>query len=300
MGMYPILYFRNTIILTNIIMIDPLTGLFAYDFLRHAVEAALLASISCGIIGSYIVARRMVFISGGITHASFGGIGLGYFLGIHPLISAAIFSVFSAVGIRTASRRSEIREDSAIGILWSLGMAIGIIFIFLTPGYAPNLMTYLFGSILTVTTTDLYLMAALALLTIILFTFFYRTILYISFDEEYARSHNAPVETVNYLLLILVALAIVLHIRVAGIILVISYLTIPQTTANLFVRDLRKIILFSILISFLGSTAGLIVSFYLNVPSGATIIFIFVLIFLIARLIKTLKTRLHIQRSLNR
>jgi len=279
-------------------MTDPFTGIFAYDFLRHAAEAALLASISCGIIGSYIVARRMVFISGGITHASFGGIGMGYFFGIHPLLGAALFSIFSAVGIRLASKKSEIREDSAIGILWSLGMAIGIIFIFLTPGYAPNLMTYLFGSILTVTLTDLYFMAALALVIILLFTFFYRIILYVSFDEEYARSHNAPVELVNYLLLILIALVIVLHIRVAGIILVISYLTIPQTTANLFVSDLRKIILYSILISFLGSTAGLIVSFYLNIPSGATIIFIFVLIFLVARLIKTLRNRKQMQRSL--
>jgi zinc transport system permease protein len=291
-------YCRNTTITTNIIMTDPITGLFAYDFLRHAIEAALLASISCGIIGSYIVARRMVFISGGITHSSFGGIGLGYFLGIHPLLGAAFFSILSAVGIRIASRKSEIREDSAIGILWSLGMAIGIIFIFLTPGYAPNLMTYLFGSILTVTPTDLYLMAALAILTISVFTIFYRTILYVSFDEEYARSHNAPVETVNYLLLILIALAIVLHIRVAGIILVISYLTIPQTTANLFVNDLKKIILYSILISFLGSSAGLILSFYLNIPSGATIIFVFVLVFLVARLIRTLKNRIQMQKSL--
>ena len=296
--MFLILYFRNTTISTNVNMNDPFSAILTYDFLRHAAEAALLASISCGIIGSYIVARRMVFISGGITHASFGGIGLGYYFGIHPILGAALFSVFSAIGIRLASRKSEIREDSAIGILWSLGMAIGIIFIFLTPGYAPNLMTFLFGSILTVTPTDLYLMVALAIITVLIFTFFYRTILYVSFDEEYARSHNAPVETVNYLLLILIALAIVLHIRVAGIILVISYLTIPQTTANLFVSDLRKIILLSVLISFLGSIAGLMLSFYMNIPSGATIIFVFVLIFLVARLIRTLRNRMHMQRSL--
>lgn len=279
-------------------MIDPISGIFAYSFLRHATEAAFLSSISCGIIGAYIVARRMVFISGGITHASFGGIGLGYFLGLNPLLGAAFFSILTALGIRLASKRSEIREDSAIGILWSLGMAIGIIFIFLTPGYAPNLMTYLFGSILTVTPIDLYLMAGLAVFTLLLFTVFYRTILFISFDEEYARSHNAPVETVNYLLLALVALVIVLHIRVAGIILVISYLTIPQTTANIFVSDLKKIMFLSVIISFLGSMSGLIISYYLNIPSGATIIFVFVLIFLVARLFKSLQTRGHMQRSL--
>ncbi|NVO20841.1 MAG: metal ABC transporter permease [Bacteroidetes bacterium] len=279
-------------------MTDPLSFIFSYDFLRHAVEAAFLASISCGIIGSYIVSRRMVFISGGITHSSFGGIGLGYYFGVHPLLGAALFSILSAIGIRITSRKSEIREDSAIGILWSLGMAIGIIFIFLTPGYAPNLMTYLFGSILTVTPTDLWLMTALAVVTSLVFILFYRTILYVSFDEEYARSHNAPVETVNYLLLILISLAIVLHIRVAGIILVISYLTIPQTTANLFVSDLRKIILYSILISFLGSLSGLALSFYLNIPSGATIIFVFVLIFLVARLARTLRNRSLMKQSL--
>lgn len=271
-----------------------MAGILSYDFVRHAVEAAFLASITCGFIGAYIVARRMVFISGGITHSSFGGIGLGYFLGINPIFGAAIFSVLSAFGIRLVSKQTDIREDSAIGILWSFGMAVGIIFIYLTPGYAPNLMSYLFGSILTVTSTDLILMGILAVVTVGAFMLFYRTILFISFDEEYARSHNAPVETFNYLMLTLVALVIVINIRVAGIILVISYLTIPQSTANLFVNDLKKIIIFSTVISFTGSMAGLFLSYYWNIPSGATIIFVFVLIFMIARFLvylRNLKSR---------
>ncbi len=267
-----------------------MAGILTYDFVRHAVEAAFLASITCGFIGAYIVARRMVFISGGITHASFGGIGMGYFLGINPIFGAAVFSVLSAFGIRLVSRQTDIREDSAIGILWSFGMAVGIIFIYLTPGYAPNLMSYLFGSILTVTTTDLAFMSILAVITVAVFLFFYRTILFISFDEEYARSHNAPVETFNYLMLTLVALVIVINIRVAGIILVISYLTIPQSTANLFVNDLKKIIILSMIISFTGSLTGLFLSYYWNIPSGATIIFVFVLIFAIARTIVYLRT----------
>lgn len=278
----------------NIIMIrltnttlraNKMAGILSYDFVLHAVEAAFLASITCGFIGAYIVARRMVFISGGITHASFGGIGMGYFLGINPIFGAAIFSILSAFGIRLVSKQTDIREDSAIGILWSFGMAVGIIFIYLTPGYAPNLMSYLFGSILTVTTTDLTLMGILAAVTVAVFMLFYRTILFISFDEEYARSHNAPVETFNYLMLTLVALVIVINIRVAGIILVISYLTIPQSTANLFVNDLKKIIILSMIISFAGSITGLLLSYYWNIPSGATIIFVFVLIFMIARVI---------------
>jgi len=272
--------------LTNMsIPTNNMAGILTYDFVLHAVEAALLASITCGFIGAYIVARRMVFISGGITHASFGGIGLGYFLGMNPIFGAAIFSILSAFGIRLVSKQTDIREDSAIGILWSFGMAVGIIFIYLTPGYAPNLMSYLFGSILTVTPTDLTLMAILAAVTVAIFTLFYRTILFISFDEEYARSHNAPVETFNYLMLTLVALVIVINIRVAGIILVISYLTIPQSTANLFVNDLKKIIILSMIISFAGSITGLFLSYYWNIPSGATIIFVFVLIFMIARAI---------------
>lgn len=279
-------------------MTDFFTGILEYQFLRNAMLAAMLASISCGIIGAYIVARRMVFISGGITHASFGGIGLGYFLGINPLIGALAFSILTALGIRVASRKSLIREDSAIGILWSLGMAIGIIFIFLTPGYAPNLMTFLFGSLLTVSPADLYLMLALAVISLLVFVLFYRVILFVSFDEEYARSHNAPVETVNYLLLILVAMAIVLHIRVAGIILVISYLTIPQTTANLFSKKLSGIIAYSILISFLGSVLGLMASYYFNIPSGATIIFVFVIIFLIARTTRFIQSKTARKRML--
>ncbi len=266
-----------------------MTGILSYDFVIHALEAALLASISCGFIGAYIVARRMVFISGGITHASFGGIGLGYFMGINPILGAAVFSILSAFGIRIVSQQTDIREDSAIGILWSFGMAVGIIFIYVTPGYAPNLMSYLFGSILTVTPTDLAMMGILAVVTVAIFMLFYRTILFISFDEEYARSHDAPVETFNYLMLTLVALVIVINIRVAGIILVISYLTIPQSTANLFVNDLKKIILLSMIISFTGSVAGLFISYYYNIPSGATIIFVFVLIFMAARFFQYLR-----------
>lgn len=264
--------------------------ILSYDFVIHALTAAFLASITCGFIGAYIVARRMVFISGGITHASFGGIGLGYFLGINPIFGAAIFSILSAFGIRLVSKETDIREDSAIGILWSFGMAVGIIFIYLTPGYAPNLMSYLFGSILTVTSFDLVMMGILAAITLAVFMLFYRTILFISFDEEYARSHNAPVETFNYLMLTLVALVIVINIRVAGIILVISYLTIPQSTANLFVNDLKKIIILSIIISFAGSVTGLFISYYYNIPSGATIIFVFVVMFIIARSLVYLRT----------
>jgi zinc transport system permease protein len=281
-------------------MIRELSSLFEYQFFTNALAAAVIANISCGIIGSYIVAKRMVFISGGITHASFGGIGIAYFLGLNPVLGAAVFSVLSALGIEWVSGKSNVREDSAIGILWSLGMAIGIIFTFLTPGYAPNLMSYLFGSILTVSKTDLWLIGALAVVLIIIFTRFYHLILFIAYDEEYARSHKAPVNTVKYILISLIAIAIVLNIRLVGIILVISFLTIPQSTANIFTKRFSRIIFLSIFFGIVGSTGGLLISYFYNIPSGATIIFVFVVIFGIAKLFKASQVKLSLKRQMKR
>lgn len=276
---------------------EQILDLFHYQFFVNAFLSALLASIACGFIGTYIVARRIVFISGGITHASFGGIGISYFMGFNPVLGAAVFSILSALGIEFISKRTEVREDSAIGILWSLGMALGIIFIFMTPGYAPNLMTYLFGSILTVNTTDLLLMGLNTLLIVSFFFVFYRLILYISFDEEFARAHKVPVSLFNNILLIMVALTIVLSIRVVGIILVISFLTLPQTTANIFTKDFKKMIGLSVLIGCIGSFAGLMFSYYLNIPSGASIIFSFAIIFIVTRLGKELWLRININKQ---
>ncbi len=271
--------------------------LFRYQFFYNAFLSALLASIACGFIGTYIVARRIVFISGGITHSSFGGIGISYYLGFNPVLGAAVFAILSALGIEYISKRTEVREDSAIGIFWSLGMALGIIFIFLTPGYSPNLMTYLFGSILTVNTTDLLLMGINTLAIVIFFLIFYRVILYIAFDEEFARAHKVPVILFDNILLIMVALTIVLSIRVVGIILVISFLTLPQTTANIFTKDFKKMIGLSVLFGCLGSFSGLIISYYANIPSGASIIFSFAIIFVIAKLLKELSLSIHLRHQ---
>lgn len=271
--------------------------LLQYNFVVNALLAAIFASITCGIIGTYIVTRRMVFLSGGITHASFGGIGIGYFLGFNPIFSAAIFSVFSAIGIEFLSKQTEVREDSAIGILWSFGMAIGIIFITITPGYVPNLMTYLFGSILTVSSIDVWLMFGLSLLLIFIFALFYRLILFVSYDQDFARTHRISVNLINYILISLVAVTIVLNIKVVGIIMVISLLTIPQSIANLFTRVFRNIIWLSVVISFIGVFTGLIFSYWLNIPSGASIIFSLVIYFVMAKLIQVLVYKLNIRRK---
>lgn len=258
--------------------------LLSYDFFRYALLAAIFTSISCGIIGTYIVSRRIVFISGGITHTSFGGIGIGYFLGLNPLVGAAVFSILSALGIEYLAKKTEIREDSAIAIMWSFGMAVGIIFIYLTPGYAPNLMSYLFGSILTVSTVELALTITLSLIIMGFFALFFKPILYISFDSDFIQTRNLPVAAINGVIMVLIALTIVLSIKVAGIILIMSLLTIPQATANIFFKDFKAIIFFSILTGFTGSIAGLLLAYYLDIPSGAAIIFILVALFALAKL----------------
>lgn len=274
---------------------NELIELFHYQYFINAILASFLAAISCGIAGTYVVSRRIVFISGGITHTSFGGIGIGYFFGFNPVWGAAIFSVLSALGIEFFSGKGNIRNDSVIAMLWSLGMAIGVIFIYLTPGYAPNLMTYLFGSILTVNRTDLYMLAGLTLIIIAFFSLFFRRIQYISFDQEYASTLNLKVGFINYSLMTLVALTIVFNIKLVGIILLLSMLTIPQNSANLLTKDYKKIVFLSILIGFAGSLSGLVFSYFLNIPSGATIIFSLVIIYVLLRLIVFQKKKLSTQ-----
>lgn len=271
--------------------------LLQYKFITNSLLAGIFASISCGIIGTYIVTRRMVFLSGGITHASFGGIGIGYFFGFNPVISAAIFAVFSAWGVEFMSKKSDVREDSVIGILWSFGMALGIMFIFLTPGYAPNLMSYLFGSILTVSSLDIWLMLALSIILILVFISFYRIILFVSYDQEFAKTHKVAADFVNYVLISLVALTIVLNIKIVGIILVISLLTIPQSIANLFTKKFKNIIIISIVIGLIGAFLGLIISYKINIPSGASIIFSLTMIFILAKVFQIARKKIHLKKQ---
>ncbi len=263
--------------------------LFTYGFFQRALLASVFASLSCGIIGTYIVSRRIVFISGGITHASFGGIGLAFLLGFNPLLGAGIFAVFSALGIQFFAEKGGVREDSSIAIWWSLGMALGVIFVFLTPGYTPNLMSYLFGNILTVSSQEIWAMFVLTIVLAGVFGYWFRYILYIAFDEEFARASGLPVAFFNYLVVVLIALTVVLNIRVVGIILILSLLTIPQATANLFTKDFRKMIILSSIFAFISTITGLVVSYFLNIPSGATIIFVLVFAFSIMRLLKSFR-----------
>lgn len=265
--------------------------LLQYAFFRNALFGSLLTAIACGIVGTYIVSRRLVFISGGITHASFGGLGLGFYLGMNPILMAMLFSVLSAFGVEWASKTQNIREDSAIAGVWSLGMALGVIFIFLTPGYAPNLSAYLFGNILTISAADIRWIAALVVVLILVSALFLRDIIYVAFDRDFAVTQHLAVKTIEYMMMFFIAVTIVLSIRLVGIMLLMSLLTLPQITVNLFTADFKKIIWGSILVGFLGCVAGLVLSYYLNVPSGAFIILVLVVLFLSMKAIKSLFRR---------
>ncbi|MBA7482024.1 hypothetical protein ES707_17504 [subsurface metagenome] len=218
-----------------------------YQFMQNALLAGLLAAIACGIVGVYVVVKKIVFISGGIAHASFGGIGLGYLLGINPVLGAMAFTIASSLGIGLVIRRTRLPEDTAIGILWAMGMALGIIFIGLAPGYAPDLFSYLFGNILTVPFFDLMLILILDVVIIALVALLYKEFLYLSFDEEFSTISGVPTEGLYLLLLCLVALTVVVLIRVVGIILVIALLTIPAALARQFTHSLKKMMLLAIL-----------------------------------------------------
>lgn len=274
-------------------------NIFQYEFIIKGLLGAIFASITAGLAGTYVVSRRMVFLSGGITHASFGGIGIGYFIGINPVIGAAVFGILSALGVEYLSVKQKIREDSAIGILWAFGMAIGIIFIYLTPGYTPNLMSYLFGSILTVSNADIIALGIMSAILILYFGIFYRTILYISFDEIFARTYSSYVDVFKYLTTSLIALTIVLNIRMAGVVLVISLLTIPPNIAMLFTRVYFKIVIWSIVAGFAGTATGYAISYFAGIPVGATIIFTLVIIWVIAKGITQIVLKLSKKKTLN-
>lgn len=263
--------------------------LLKYDFFQNALISTILIGISCGLVGTYIVAKRMVFISGGITHASFGGLGLSYYLGLSPMLGATVFSLLSALGILFLSDSKKVREDSLIGIFWSAGMAIGILFIYLTPGYAPNLMSYLFGNILTVTRDQITLSVVLCLLIIAFFVRFYRPLFYIAFDKEYSKTHHVHVNIIDVAITIIIALCIVLCLKLAGIILVISYLTIPQAIAGIFYKNFIQQLWASAAISTIGSVIGLFLSASLNIPSGACIVICFLILFLAGWLMNRIK-----------
>jgi zinc transport system permease protein len=255
-------------------MIEALGQALQFTFMRHALLAGLLVSVVCGIIGTFVVVNRIVFISGGIAHAAYGGIGLGYFLGLNPVLGAVAFSMASALAMGAVYRRTRERADTIIGVLWAIGMAMGIIFVDFAPGYKADLMSYLFGSILAVPASDLWIMLVLDVVVVAMVALFYKELLAMSFDETFAAVQNVPVDAIYLLLLCLIAFAVVMMMRVVGLIMVIALLTIPAAISAQFVTDMRKMMLLATVLGIVFTTAGLWLSYFLNLTSGATIILV--------------------------
>ncbi|MCL2862976.1 MAG: metal ABC transporter permease [Methanimicrococcus sp.] len=263
-----------------------------YVFIQRAILATILTSVACGVIGVYVVTKRIVFIAGGISHACFGGIGLSFFLGLNPLVGLLPFSIFSAAALGFLSRKTKVSEDSAIGILWSLGVAVGVILIYLTPGYAPDLMTYLFGNILTVPASDIWLMIAIDIIILIVVVLFYKEFLSMCFDEEYTRVVGVSSDKIYLLLLCLLALATVAMIKVVGIILIIAMLSIPASISRKFSHNMRTMMVYSSIIGAVLSLAGLALSYRFDLPSGATIILVMSVVYLFVVGVSELQKRI--------
>ena len=245
-----------------------------YTFMQHAILAGILVSFAAGIIGSLIVVNRMVFLAGGIAHTSYGGIGLAVYFGLPIFLGASLFAVGAAMLIATLTLKKRHRMDTFIGLIWAVGMAIGVIFVDLTPGYNVDLMSYLFGSILAVSSEDLYFMGSLLALILFVVTFWYRDILAVSYDPQYATLRGVNVSFFYTLILILSALTIVIAIKVVGLILVIAMLTIPVYIAEKLSNSLWSMMFLSGLIAALFTLIGLWFSYTNNLTSGASIILV--------------------------
>ena len=242
--------------------------------MQNALLAAAFASLICGIIGSFVVVNRLVFLAGGIAHAAYGGIGLAFFFGIPYIYGTIGVSLAAALLMTTVVITAKNRADTFIGVLWAVGMAMGVILLDLTPGYHADLMSYLFGSILAVPSADIWWMFGLGVVTVALTVFFYRDILAISYDAEFARLRGVPVNLLYFVFIALVAVSIVFIIRVVGLILVIALLTIPPYIAEQYARSLMAMMFFSVILSLMFNITGLWVSYHWDLTSGATIIMV--------------------------
>jgi zinc transport system permease protein len=266
-----------------------------FDFMRNALMAGLLVSVACGIIGTFVVINRIVFLSGGIAHAAYGGIGLGYFFRFNPVLGAVIFSLISALGMGIVQRKTRQRADTVIGVMWAIGMAIGIMLVDLTEGYKADLMSYLFGSILAVSANDLVIMLVLDIIIVVLAALFYKELLAISFDETFATVANVPVDAIYLTLMCMIALTVVMMMRVVGLIMVIALLTMPAAISGQFVKNMRKMMILASILGMIFTTVGLWLSYSFNLSSGATIILVAGAVYLVSGAVRLLMRRIHPQ-----
>jgi zinc transport system permease protein len=248
----------------------------SYDFVRQALAAGLLASVLCGVVGTLVVVKRLVFLGAGISHASFGGLGLCYFLGVEPLLGAAAVAVGAALvlgrGAAAGNDGAARSRDALIGILWAVGMALGVVFVHLTPGYAPNLMTYLFGNVLTVGARDVAAAAALVAVVVAAFGVFYKETVAVAFDEEFAAVQGVPVRLATTAILLLTALSVVFLIQLVGIILVMALLSIPPVVALMLFRRFLAVVAASTAIGATMTVGGFALSYATDLPSGPAMV----------------------------
>ncbi len=245
-----------------------------FEFMRNAIVAGLLTSIICGVIGTLVVVNRIVFLSGAIAHAAYGGIGLAIFMGWSYLIGAMSFSLACAAAMAAVMLKARHRADTIIGVIWAVGMALGVILLDLTPGYHVDLMSYLFGSILTVPETELFQMLFLCIGILGVVFFFYNDFLAMSYDAEFAELRGAPVKGLQFLLVAMIALSVVMIIRVVGLILVIALMTIPPYIAEQYATSLVRMMAIGSFLSMMFTLVGLGLSYHFNLTSGATIILV--------------------------
>ncbi|ADC62496.1 metal ABC transporter permease [Allochromatium vinosum] len=275
-------------------MAEFLTALGTYGFLQSALIAGLLASVGCGVIGTFVVVKRIAFMAGGIAHSVLGGMGAALYFGVDPFAGALIAAILSALLIGAVRLSWKTQEDTLIGALWAIGMAVGVLFIAKTPGYSSDLMSFLFGNILLVPTRELWWMAGLDLVLVATVALFYRQFLAVTFDEEFARLRGVPVTLFYLLLLCLVAVTVVLLIQVVGLILVIALLTLPAAIAGHYVHSLGAMMLIATGLGALFTTLGLALSFGPDLPAGPTMILLAGGVYILSALISR---QLHRRRA---
>ena len=264
-----------------------------YGFFRNALAGIVIISIAAAIIGTYIVTRRLVSIAGGVTHACFGGLGLGYFLGINPVMMAGAVAVASSLGVEWMSRRHSVRQDSAVAVVWALGMAIGVLFVFLTPAYVPELYTFLFGNILTIGRDDLWAFGIYTVALVTFYTVFFPVVTACAFDADFARVRRLPVTAVTTVMSVFIAVGIVLTIRLVGVMLLMSMFSLPQMTAETMARRFGSIMRLSIAVSLLCSISGLMLATVINVPCSALIVLTMASVYIAARAAASVRERFH-------
>jgi len=275
-------------------MIDAILN---YTFMQNALFAALMASIVTGIIGTIAIEKKLISMSGGIAHASFGGIGFGYLVGFEPIWGGLVFAIGSSVLISKISKNSKMKADTMTGILWSFGMALGILFISLAPGYMPDMTSYLFGDILSVSSGSLIYMALFTVTILVVFIMLFNHLIIYLFDENYAKARGINTKLLEWLVYIMIPIGIMVLIKIVGIILTIALMTIPVSIAKLLCKSIKQVIWVSMLLSAVFSLAGLTIAYYVNIPSGVCIILLSTVVYLILLAVKRrIQKRLHDQR----